>query len=97
MIASDREKEVALRTRGSLAGLRKFSDGDKFDGSDLLTVFPFFESLRKYLDDADLREGDVKHIISYLFTGEAARLFKPHPHETKRATLGFSSGYFTLP
>ena len=72
----DPERDLALRTTKVLANLRHLFDGERFDGSDPLTVLPFLEELQATFDDAGLCEGDAKHMIRYFLTGEAARLFK---------------------
>ena len=72
----DPERDLALRTTKVLANLRHLFDGERFDGSDPLTVLPFLEELQATFEDAGLCEGDAKHMIRYFLTGEAARLFK---------------------
>ena len=72
----DPERDLALRTTKVLANLRHLFDGERFDGSDPLTVLPFLEELQATFDDAGLCEGDAKHMFRYFLTGEAARLFK---------------------
>ena len=76
LVDRDAERDLALRTTKVLANLRHLFDGERFDGTDPLTVLPFLEELKATFDDAGLCEGDAKHMIRYFLTGEAARLFK---------------------
>ena len=76
LIDRDPERDLALRTTKVLTNLRHLFDGERFDGSDPLTVLPFLEELKSTFDDAGLSEGDARHMIRYFLTGEAARLFK---------------------
>ena len=65
-----------MRTAKVLTNLRHLFEGERFDGSDPLTVLPFLEELKSTFDDAGLSEGDAKHMVRYFLTGEAARLYK---------------------
>ena len=85
LIDRDPERNIALRTTRVLANLRHLFGGEKFDGSDPLTVLPFLEELKITFDDADLCEGDARHMLRYFLTGEAARLFKGLPPRDKRS------------
>ena len=85
LIDRDPERNVALKTTRVLANLRHLYDGEKFDGSDPLTVLPFLEELKITFDDADLCEGDARHMLRYFLTGEAARLFKGLSPREKRS------------
>ena len=81
----DPERDLALRTTKVLANLRHLFDGERFDGSDPLSVLPFLEELRATFDDAGLSEGDARHMVRYFLTGEAARLFKGLSPRDKRS------------
>ena len=70
------EKDLRLRTAKVLAHLKHLYEGDRFDGSDPITVLHFLEELKTAFDDAGLCEGDAKHMVRYFLDGEAARLFK---------------------
>ena len=76
LIDRDPERDLALRTAKVLTNLRHLFEGERFDGSDPLTVLPFLEELKTTFDDAGLSEGDAKHMVRYFLTGEAARLYK---------------------
>ena len=76
LIDRDPERDVALKTAKVLTNLRHLFDGERFDGTDPLTVLPFLEELKTTFDDASLSEGDAKYMIRYFLTGEAARSFK---------------------
>ena len=65
-----------MRTAKVLTNLRHLFDGERFDGSDPLTVLPVLEELKSTFDDAGLSEGDAKHMVRYFLTGEATRLYK---------------------
>ena len=72
----DPERDLGLRTTKVLQNLRHLFDGERFDGSDPLTVLHFLEELKITFDDVGLCEGDARHMIRYFLSGEAARLFK---------------------
>ena len=72
----DPERDLGLRTTKVLQNLRHLFDGERFDGSDPLTVLHFLEELKVTFDDAGLCEGDARHMVRYFLSGEAARLFK---------------------
>ena len=76
LIDRDPERDFALKTAKVLTNLRHLFDGERFDGTDPLTVLPFLEELKSTFDDAELSEGDARYMIRYFLTGEAARLFK---------------------
>ena len=79
------ERDLRLRTAKVLAHLRHLYEGDRFDGSDPLTVLPFLEELKTTFDDAGLCEGDAKHMVRYFIDGEVARLFKSLSPREKRS------------
>ena len=70
------ERDLGLRTAKVLQNLQHLFNGERFDGTDPLTVLPFLEELKTAFDDAGLAEGDAKHMVRYFLTGDAARLFK---------------------
>ena len=78
------EKDLRLRTAKVLAHLKHLYEGDKFDGSDPITVLHFLEELKVAFDDAGLCEGDAKHMVRYFLDGEAARLFKGLTSQEKK-------------
>ena len=59
-----------------LKGVQHLFTGDRFDGSDPITVLHFLEELQSAFNDAQIAEGDAKHIVRYFLSGEAAKLFK---------------------
>ena len=79
------ERDIGLRTTKVLQNLRHLFDGERFDGSDPLTVLHFLEELKTTFDDAGLCEGDARHMVRYFLTGEAARLFKGLSPNDKRS------------
>ena len=81
----DPERDLGLRTNKVLQNLRHLFDGERFDGSDPLTVLHFLEELKITFDDAGLCEGDARHMVRYFLTGEAARLFKGLSPNDKRS------------
>ena len=70
------ERDLRLRTSKVLAQLKHLYEGDRFDGSDPLTLLHFLDELKTAFDEAALCEGDAKHMVRYFLDGEAARLFK---------------------
>ena len=59
-----------------LKSVQHLFTGDRFDGSDPITVLHFLEELQSAFNDAQIAEGDAKHIVRYFLYGEAAKLFK---------------------
>ena len=70
------ERDLRLRTAKVLGHLKYLYEGDRFDGSDPITVLHFLDELKTAFDEAGLCEGDAKHMVRYFLDGEAARLFK---------------------
>ena len=56
--------------------VRHLFKGDNFDGSDPINVLIFLEEVKSAFDDADIGEGDAKHLVRYFLEGDAERLFK---------------------
>ena len=81
----DPERDLGLRTTKVLQNLRHLFDGERFDGSDPLAVLHFLQELKTTFDDAELCEGDARHMVRYFLTGEAARLFKGLAPNEKRS------------
>ena len=69
-------KRTRSNTSKLLKGVQHLFTGDRFDGSDPITVLHFLEELQSAFNDAQIAEGDAKHIVRYFLTGEAAKLFK---------------------
>ena len=65
-----------MKVTKALSELRHLFDGEMFDGSDPLSLLHFLEDLKQTFDDAQLAEGDAKHMVRYFLTGEAAKLYK---------------------
>mgnify|MGYP002259872596 FL=1 len=74
----DRSTERSSRssTNKLVNNVRHLFTGDPFDGSDPVTVINFLEELKSAFDEADLGEGDAKHLVKYFLSGEASSLFK---------------------
>ena len=75
---NNRETERSKRwsTNKLLTTVRHLFTGDHFDGSDPVTVLHFLEEIKSAFDEAEIAEGDGRHLVRYFLTGEAARLFK---------------------
>ena len=74
----NRETERSKRwsTNKLLTTVRHLFTGDTFDGSDPVTVLHFLEEMQSAFNEAEIAEGDARHLVRYFLTGEAARLFK---------------------
>ena len=59
-----------------LSTVKHMFDGDRLSGEDPLTALYFLEELKNVLDDANICEGDARHIFRYFLTGESLRVFK---------------------
>ena len=70
------ERSTRLNTTKMVNSVRHLFTGDRFDGSDPITVIHFLEEMKSALDEAEIAEGDAKHLVRYFLDGEAARLFK---------------------
>ena len=72
----DPERDTRLKTVKVLTTLKHLFDGEKFGGEDPLTALHFLEEIQTVFDDAEISEGDARHMFRYFLTGEALRIFK---------------------
>ena len=70
------DSDTRLKTVKVLPTLRHLFDGDRFSGEDPLTALHFLEEIKNVFDDANICEGDARHMFRYFLTGEALRVFK---------------------
>ena len=70
------KRDTRLKTVKVLSTLKHLFDGDRFSGEDPLTALHFLEELKNVFDDADICEGDARHMFRYFLTGESLRVFK---------------------
>lgn len=70
------ERSKRWSTNKMVNTVRHLFKGDNFDGSDPISVLIFLEEIKSAFDDAEIGEGDAKHLVRYFLEGDAERLFK---------------------